>query len=255
MANAIKFTPKNGRVQVRLERVNSQVHIVVSDTGEGIDPLFLPYVFDRFQQGDSSSTRRRGGLGLGLAIVRHLVELHGGTVAAESEGASKGATFRVLLPLTITKHDAADVRLVHPPAAKDSPARDRPIRLDGLHVLIVDDDQPSRELFSEALGSAGAAVRSAASARQALDALQVFACDVLLSDIEMPGEDGYSLVQKAKAFDMARGGRMIAIAVTAYARAEDRVRALNAGFDWHVSKPVDPAELEMAIAALAARAS
>jgi len=246
VTNAVKFTPKHGRVQVRVERVNSHVEIVVSDTGAGISGEFLPHVFERFRQEDAGTTRSHGGLGLGLAIVRHLIELHGGTVAAESGGAGMGATFRVGLPLTIACQ--ADAKRVSP--ALDAPARPGALaRLNDVRILVVDDEAQASEMFAAILERAGASVVTAGSAKEALALLQAQSPHVLLSDIEMPSEDGYALVQKARALHGARG-RLLAIAVTAYARPEDRRRSLEAGFDWHVSKPVDPFELVSAIAAL-----
>jgi len=249
LTNAVKFTPKGGRVQVRVERVNSHVEIIVSDTGSGISPEFLPHVFERFRQEDAGTTRSHGGLGLGLAIVRHLTELHGGTVSAESGSAGAGATFRVRLPLTIARQDAVDAAPVSP--VRHAPAKPVSLaRLNDVRILVVDDEPQASEMFAAILERAGASVVTAASAPEALILLQAHSPHVLLSDIEMPCEDGYSLVQKARAFDPARNGRLLAVAVTAYARPEDRRRSLEAGFDWHITKPVDPFELVSAIASL-----
>ncbi|HXG67219.1 MAG TPA: PAS domain S-box protein [Blastocatellia bacterium] len=256
LSNAVKFTPKGGRVQVRLERVNSQAEITVSDTGEGIRPEFLPYVFDRFRQADSSYTRKYGGLGLGLAIVRHLVELHGGTVAAHSGGAGQGATFKVRLPLLIV-YDAERFRA---PAQESAPATsapgmppDCPATLEGLRVLVVEDEKDSRELVTAMLRECAAEVRAVATVEEALRAFGQWRPDVLVSDVEMPGEDGYSLIRKVRALAAEQGGQTPSLALTAHARTEDRLRALSAGFDAHVAKPVRLAELVAVIASLARR--
>ena len=251
LSNAIKFTPKDGRVQVILARRDSHVEVVVSDTGGGIDPEFLPHVFDRFRQGDSGTTRRHGGLGLGLAIVRHLVELHGGSVKVESPGVGAGTTFRVLIPLTIAAREGEPPPVRAPigelPAAR--PSR----RLDDLRVLIVDDEPQARELFSTIIENAGAEVRVAGSARDARAILPSWAPDVLLSDIEMPQEDGYVLMAQVAALDLPGHHRPIGVAVTAHSRPEDRLRALEVGFSWHLPKPVEPSELVAVIASLTGR--
>ncbi|MBD3887564.1 PAS domain S-box protein [Phormidium tenue FACHB-886] len=245
LSNAIKFTPKGGRVQIRLERINSHIEITISDTGQGISPEFLPYVFERLQQADSTTTRVHGGLGLGLAIVRHLVELHGGHVQAASAGIGKGATFIVNLPTTIFRPALIDIERVHP-AISDTPPRFDASRLDGLKVLIVDDETDARELLSMLLRQHGAIVTAVASAREAFAAItqNQFAQrpDLLVSDIGMPNEDGYLLIQQIRALSPEQGGRIPAIALTAYARTEDRIKALTAGFQSHVPKPVEPAE-------------
>jgi CheY-like chemotaxis protein len=247
LSNAIKFTPEGGSVRLSLSATDTQVEIAVSDTGSGITADFLPYVFERFRQGDGGSQRRYGGLGLGLAIVRHLVELHGGTVTAESPGPDQGATFRVSLPLgPLRLDDGAE----HAPAL-GSRLRPAGERLDGVRVLIVDDEADARELFASILEAAGAAVLSAPSAAGAREILASEEIDVLLSDIEMPDEDGYRLLRDATA--MPRGDRLIAVAVTAYARTADRRRALESGFRWHLAKPVEPAELVAVIASLVKR--
>ena len=254
LTNAVKFTPKRGRVQVRVECANAHVDVVVSDTGAGISEEFLPHVFERFRQEDAGTTRSHGGLGLGLAIVRHLAELHGGTVTAESRGAGAGATFTVRLPLTSDRHDEIDSAHVSP--VIDAPGNALTLaRLDDVRILVVDDEAQASEMFATILERAGATVVTAASAQEALILLQGHSPDVLLSDIEMPSEDGYSLVQKARALDRSRSGRLLAIAVTAYARPEDRRQSLQAGFDGHVTKPVDPFELVSAIATLVASQS
>ena len=248
LSNAIKFTPKGGRVQVRLECVSSHAELIVSDSGPGIAPEFLPFVFDRFRQGQTGTTRQHTGLGLGLAIVRHLVELHGGSVRTESGGLGTGATFRVLLPLTIARYDAADPGRIHP-TATDRIAFPAPRRLDAIRVLVVDDEPQARDLFSVILENAGADVRSAPSAEVALALIQAWPPAVLVSDIEMPNEDGYVLMRKVRGLGVTPS--IVAIAVTAHARPEDRVRALEAGFQWHLAKPIEPSELISVIASLA----
>jgi signal transduction histidine kinase/ActR/RegA family two-component response regulator len=240
LMNAVKFTPPGGQVHVRLERVDAHVRIVVSDTGEGIAAQVLPFVFDRFRQADSSSTRIHSGLGLGLALVKHLVDLHGGTVAAESAGVGQGATFVVTLPLRGVQG--------LPAASRPHERMTRPARLDGVRVLVVDDDPDAVELVSAILRAAGATVNACTSARDALALVDQWRPAVLVSDIEMPGEDGYSLIRKVRALEPARGGTIPAIAVSAYGRADDRVRSVAAGYTMHVPKPVDPEELTTLIA-------
>jgi PAS domain S-box-containing protein len=254
LSNAIKFTPRDGHVAVRLERVNSHIEIVVSDTGSGISPKFLPHVFDRFRQADQSTTREFGGLGLGLAIVRHLVELHGGTVRAESHGDNQGSTFTVMLPLlTVYQSEAEPVR-VHPKAMDAPPSLDCPERLDGLKVLIVDDEADTRELLSVVLKRCGAEVVTASSATEAHDLLERLQPNILVSDIGMPGEDGYELIRKVRALPPEKGGRIPAVALTAYARMEDRLRVLRSGYQMHIPKPVELSELVAIVANLAERA-
>jgi signal transduction histidine kinase/ActR/RegA family two-component response regulator len=252
LMNAVKFTPKGGRVQIHLQRVNSHVEIVVSDTGQGIVPDVLPFVFERFRQADSSSTRGHGGLGLGLALVRHLVELHGGSVAAHSPGEGQGATFIVRLPLTIADLTTGPMPRLHPTAATME-ALPQALRLDGLRVLVVDDDWDALELESSILRGAGAAVRTCLSAPEALAVLQEWRPDVLVSDIGMPGEDGFALIRNVRALGSDQGGNTPAVALTAYGRTQDRMLSLSAGFNMHVPKPVDPGELATIIASVAAR--
>ncbi|MBD2744981.1 response regulator [Coleofasciculus sp. FACHB-1120] len=252
LSNAIKFTPKDGRVQVRLERVNSHVEITVTDTGLGIRSDFVPYVFDRFRQADSSITRSYSGLGLGLAIVRHLVELHGGTVRAESQGEGQGAAFVVKLPLMPVRLETSQEEQIHPTVAGGVPF-DNPQSLDGLQVLVVDDEVDSRVFLTTVLEQCGASVRAVASAHSALEVIKLLKPDILLSDIGMPEEDGYTLIRKVRALSAEQGGRIPAVALTAYARAEDRMRAIAAGFQMHISKPVEPAELATVVASLAGR--
>jgi PAS domain S-box-containing protein len=253
LSNAIKFTPRGGRVQVRLERVNSHVEIAVSDTGAGIAPEFLPHVFDRFRQADGTTTRRQGGLGLGLSIVRHLVELHGGTVRADSPGEGRGSTFTVLLPVAPVYSSHTSEERVHPAARETLPAFECPERLDGLRVLLVDDEPDTREMLKAGLGRCGAELTVAASAAEALTEIRKRPPDVLVSDIGMPEEDGYELIRKVRALPAEQGGNVPAIALTAYARTEDRLQALRAGYQMHVTKPVELTELAAVVASLARR--
>ena len=249
LSNAIKFTPRGGRVEVSLERRQSDVELIVSDTGSGIDAHFLPHVFDRFRQADAGTTRQHGGLGLGLAIVRHLVELHGGSVTVESPGLGAGATFRVRIPLTMALHEPEIA--VQPSAAAEEDRRAG--RLEDLRVLVVDDEPQARELFSAIVENAGAEVRVAGSAGDAVAVLRSWTPEVILSDIEMAQEDGYVLMERILGLARAEGQRPIAIAVTAHSRPEDRVRALEAGFNWHLPKPIEPSELVAVIASLTGR--
>jgi PAS domain S-box-containing protein len=252
LSNAIKFTPRGGRVQIYSQRVNSHLEIVVSDSGQGISPDFLPHVFDRFRQADQKTSRQHGGMGLGLAIVRHLVEMHGGSVRASSEGEGKGATFTVMLPIApVYQVDASGSR-VHPGARDLLPANDITDRLDDLTILVVDDEADTRELLRQGLEYCGAKVRVAGSAAEALDELKVSLPDVVISDIGMPGSDGYDLIRQVRRLPAARGGKIAAIALTAYTRTEDRLQALRAGYDMHVPKPVELAEL-VAVAASVVR--
>jgi PAS domain S-box-containing protein len=253
LSNAIKFTPRGGRVTVRLERVNSHIEIGVSDSGTGISPEFLPYVFDRFRQADGRTTRQHGGLGLGLSIVRHLVELHGGTVRAESPGEGEGATFTVLLPVVAVYQTVGAVERVHPAARDTMPLYDCPDRLDELKVLVVDDEPDTRELLIAGLGMCGAKVTSVGSADEALEAIAAGVPDLLISDIGMPGQDGYELIRRVRELPVEAGGKLLAIALTAYARAEDRMQALRAGYHMHVPKPVELAELVAVAASLVQR--
>jgi signal transduction histidine kinase/CheY-like chemotaxis protein len=255
LSNAVKFTPKGGRVEVRLERVNSHVEFIVADTGVGISPEFLPHVFDRFRQLDSSSTRKHGGLGLGLSIVRHLVEIHGGTVRVKSGGDGQGTTFIVDLPLSVahlTPGPGEEAR-VHPRASDASgpPGDDPAPDLKGIRVLVVEDEESARETLRQILEHCGAEVHSVTSAAEALEELERRRPDVLLSDIGLPGEDGYSLIRRIRALPPERGGKIPAAALTAFARSEDRRRALVAGFQMHLAKPVDMAELTAVVARLA----
>jgi len=254
LSNAIKFTPKQGSVNVSLERINSHFEISVSDTGPGIEADLIPYVFDRFRQGDSSTTKKFGGLGLGLAIVRQLAELHGGTVEASNRGEG-GAIFTVKLPVMAARRPShlvtGEPEPVHPIAGGGLPLECAP-SLAGIKILAVDDDADSRSLLSAILGQCGAEVKTCESAAQALESLEAFHPDVIVSDIGMPGEDGYSLMQKVRSSDNSYR-RVPAVALTAFARAEDRMKALTAGFNMHVPKPVEPAELTTVIASLIKR--
>jgi signal transduction histidine kinase/ActR/RegA family two-component response regulator len=247
LMNAVKFTPKGGRVRLALEREDSQIRIVISDTGQGISPEILPHVFERFRQADSSSTRKHGGLGLGLALVKHLTELHGGTVAAESTGEGRGSTFIVTMPVA-----AGEVTNdLTPEAQQDRAAgNSKLVRLDGLHVLVTDDDREGAALAQAILTRAGATVRTCQSAADALHQLRHWRPDVLVSDIEMPGEDGYTLIRNVRALGADTGGATPAIALTAYGRPQDRVRSLAAGFNIYVPKPVDPEELTGIVAGI-----
>ncbi|MBV9468526.1 MAG: response regulator [Abitibacteriaceae bacterium] len=242
VANAIKFTPKEGRVQVRLERVNSHVEIIVTDTGAGIAPEVLPYIFERFRQADSTSTRQHGGLGLGLSIVRHLVELHGGTVEAESAGEAQGATFTVRLPLVALR--SVEVlpeqrqERKHPTGSQAVPFAS-PTELEGLHVLVVDDEADARTLVTRVLQRCGATVTAVDSAGAALQVLQEQRPHVLLSDVGMPGEDGYSLIKKVRALPAAQGGKTPAAALTAHARVEDRMRCCALAFRFICPSPLN----------------
>jgi signal transduction histidine kinase/CheY-like chemotaxis protein len=249
LSNAVKFTPRGGRVQVRLELVTSHSELTVSDTGEGISTEFLPFVFDRFSQADSTSSRKHGGLGLGLGIVRHLVELHGGTVQAFSPGLGGGSTFVVRLPLIIAHHHhqkgAPWAKAVNEAVAVRPELAD----LSGVAVLLAEDNDDARKLLLTILQRSGAKVEAVENAEAALRLLSRFQPDIIVSDIEMPGEDGYSLIAKVRAQE-SREKRIPAIALTAYTRSVDRVRALAAGFQMHMGKPVEPAELVAAVKSL-----
>ena len=241
--NAVKFTPKQGRVQVLLQRVDSHVEVSIIDTGEGISPDLLPYIFERFKQADASTTRHHGGLGLGLAIVKQLVELHGGSVRAESDGLGKGATFIVSFPL-LALHVPPDERESQNSLSK---LRDVPplptISLKSITVLVVDDEPDARHLLKRLLESAGAAVHLARSAEDGMAQLLAKPVDVLICDIGMPDEDGYSLMRRIRALDDSQKSEVAAVALTAYARLVDRTAAIRAGFQNHLPKPVEPAEL------------
>jgi PAS domain S-box-containing protein len=253
LTNAVKFTPKGGRVQVRLERIDSHVEFAVKDTGQGIDPEFLPHVFDRFRQADSSRTRRHRGLGLGLSIVRELVELHGGTVTAHSTGEGEGTTFKVKLPLLRTAK-LSDVDITDTLIGSKTLTDWQP-SLANLRVLVVDDEPDARELVAAVLIGRDAEVVSVESAGEALEEMERQQFDVLVSDIGMPLMDGYELIEKVRQLSAERGGRTPAAALTAYAGLEDRIRALWAGYQMHIPKPIEPAELTTVVANLAERYS
>jgi signal transduction histidine kinase/two-component SAPR family response regulator len=252
LSNSVKFTPNAGHIEVRLDQLEGRARIQVRDTGKGISSDFLPHVFERFRQADSSSTRAYGGLGLGLPIVRHLVELHGGTVTAESAGEGKGAVFTVHLP-------AVPPQLVEPPSLPGADAdgaavvASNALRLDGLTVLIVDDEADTRDSLALALQQLGASVTAVGCTADAVAAIDQAVPDVLLSDLGMPGEDGYELIRKVRARPRERGGRIPAAAITAYVWPEERARALQAGFDAQVDKPVEPDELATTVSQLARR--
>lgn len=254
--NAVKFTPAGGRIKVSAVRAGSSVEIAVADTGAGIEPEFLPYVFDRFRQADAATTRAHGGLGLGLAIVRQLVEMHGGTVSVASEGEGRGTTFTVTLPAARAESQPDDAPPQHSAATEVSPAYEAWTSgtLEGLRVLVVDDDDDSRELFARTLSECGAETLVAASSAEALAALTRERPDVLLADIAMPGEDGYELIEKVRALPPEGGGLTPAAALTAYARPEDRAKALRAGFQIHLPKPITSAELIRVVVSLVPRA-
>jgi PAS domain S-box-containing protein len=252
LSNAVKFTPRDGRVRVRLERVESHIEITVTDTGEGIRPEFLPFIFDRFRQADSSTTRVHGGLGLGLAIVRHLVELHGGTVEAESKGEGEGSTFRVRLPLMamrVTEFGRRNESAADKHGANSSTQN---ALLEGLRVLVVDDERDARELIRAVLEKHGARVFAAATTREALNTMEQHELDVLLSDIGMPDEDGYTLIRQIRSRPKEAGGQIPAAAVSAYVGEENRQLALDAGFHIHIAKPLDPIDLIATVQKLAA---
>jgi CheY-like chemotaxis protein len=253
LSNGIKFTPRGGKVQLRLSRVNSHVEIAVSDTGIGIAPDFLPYVFERFRQGDATFSREHGGLGLGLAIAKQLTELHGGTVTAASDGPGAGATFTVKLPLLVVHRPSAEPEpRVQPRSDRQAPMVEAVPRLDGLRVLAVDDEPDSLNLLRSALEAAGAVVSTAPSALAALDSIREQPPDVMVADIGMPGMDGLQLIRAVR--QMGEPFRSLpAAALTAYARSQDRITSLASGFQMHLVKPIDPVELVVAVSSLALR--
>jgi signal transduction histidine kinase/ActR/RegA family two-component response regulator len=253
LSNAIKFTPSGGRVEVRLARVDGSVEIRVSDTGQGINPLFLPFVFDRFRQADGSETRAHGGLGLGLAIVRHLVEQHGGSVRAESAGIGQGAAFSITLPLPAAAREDGHSGIISDLTKVRSNFATFNVlpTLEGVQVLVVDDDRDTLQVLAMLLTESKAKVKTATSAADAMAVLESYQPDVLVLDLAMPGEDGYSLIRKIREFDNRAVNQIPAVALTAHVRVEDRARALSAGFNLFVPKPVEPSELITAIANLA----
>ncbi len=251
LSNAIKFTPRHGCVEVVLQRINSNVEVIVSDTGRGISPEFLPHIFERFRQADSTSTRMAGGLGLGLAISRHFVEMHGGTIRVESPGEGKGAVFTVRLPMqqaqaeATNKSDFVDSASVRSPAEVNVPA------LDNVRVLAIDDEPDTLNMLATLLSRRGAQVQTVTSAQAALTIMQTWKPDVILADIAMPGEDGYSLISKVRRLSREEGGDIPAIALTAYARVDDRLHTIAAGYQTHLAKPADPSQLIATVASLA----
>ena len=251
VSNAVKFTPRGGQVQVRVERSNSRVNIVVSDTGLGIAPEFLPHIFERFRQADAGTTRKHGGLGLGLAITRHLVELHGGTIEATSDGVGKGSTFHVSLPVMIVHGTGTSAT---PPAPQDraNPVSSIP-NLRGVRILVVDDDGDALALLREILESTGAQVTTVDSAKAALQSVEMARPDVLIADLGMPDMDGFELISQLRRARNTNIRDVPAAALTAYARSEDRAKALRSGFQMHLAKPIDPGELMAAVASLAGR--
>ncbi len=252
LANAIKFTPDGGRVDVFIAPSNDHMEVRVVDTGQGISPDFLPHVFERFRQADGATTRRHTGLGLGLAIVRQLVELHRGTVHASSLGVGRGATFTVCLPISAGEARPGEAATLGERRAAESAASPMPRlpRLDDLRILVVDDNPDGRALTSLVLTQAGASVEAVSSVRSALQRLDVERPDALVSDISLPDEDGYGLIRQIRQHEAEHGGFLPAVALTGYARAQDRARSLAAGFQAHLPKPVDPVELTKAIAAI-----
>jgi CheY-like chemotaxis protein len=254
-SNAVKFTDRGGRVQVRLARVASHVEIVVSDTGIGIAPQFLPHVFERFRQADAGPGGERGGLGLGLSIARQLVEMHGGTIHASSEGLGHGATFRVRIPLMIVRETPADLSGVFPHAAAEAPHGIGVGELHGVRVLALDDEADALSLLAEALEAAGADVRTATSAGDAMAMLATAPADVVIADLGMPDVDGFMFIERLRGLPDAGVRAVPAAALTAHARSDDRLKALRAGFDIHLAKPIDPAELVTTVAALAKRSA
>jgi CheY-like chemotaxis protein/two-component sensor histidine kinase len=248
LTNAIKFTPSGGRVDAVLQRVNSELQLTVSDSGIGMAAAFLPHVFDRFRQADASTTRTHGGLGLGLSIVKQLVELHGGSVRAHSEGVGHGASFTVSMPLSALKAKLGDA---HPGTESLAPEVD--VSLDGMQVLVVDDERDTRELLSHLLTDHHVRVHTATSAHEAIGLLRRLKPDALISDIGMPEQDGYQFIREVRRLPPDQGGRTPAIAVTAFARSEDRTRAMLAGYQLHIAKPIEPHELLAALASLAGR--
>jgi CheY-like chemotaxis protein len=256
LTNAIKFTPRGGSVKVVLERVNSHLELNVTDTGEGIEPEFLSHVFERFRQADASTTRHHRGLGLGLSIVKQLVELHGGSVRVKSPGHGKGSTFTLTLPLAPTTDpldsEEADERR-HPRVAQGEPMIYQPPVLHGSTVVFVDDDPYALDLLARIRRDCFAFVINSSSAAESLEILQRSKHALLVSDIGMPDEDGYDLIRKVRALTTDPCGRIPAVALTAFARSEDRQRALLAGFQLHVAKPVEPSELLTVCASLVGR--
>jgi CheY-like chemotaxis protein/two-component sensor histidine kinase len=251
LSNAIKFTPKHGRITVVLSHEDNQVQLAVTDSGQGIAREFLPFVFDRFRQADSSTTRANGGLGLGLALVRHLIELHGGTISADSKGRDQGSTFVVTLPLGQNDHDSPGDRT---PGSKDlQPLGPSGGSLAGVKILVVEDHEDTSELLASIVHQQGAEVRRSSSVDEALEVLSRWRPDVILSDIGMPEWDGYQFIEKLRRLPADRGGAIPAAAITSYATEEDRRRALAMGYQLHVAKPVKPDDIIDAVSRLSGR--
>ncbi|MBP6824646.1 MAG: response regulator, partial [Acidobacteria bacterium] len=250
LSNAIKFTPAGGLIEVRLERLENKALLIVSDTGQGIDPEFLPHIFDRFRQADSSSKRQQGGLGLGLAIVKHIVELHGGAIYAYSRGDGQGSDFMITLPLAVQEAKVEEGSL-WPETLPETQTRSGNLR--GVKVLVVDDEHDTREVLSVMLARYGTEVRAAGSVREALEVLSEWKPDMLVSDIGMPDEDGYVMIRKLRALSAEEGGELPAVALTAFASPADREKALAAGFQRHLAKPVEPVELAKIVARVLGR--
>jgi CheY-like chemotaxis protein len=251
-SNAVKFSDKGGRVQVRLERVNSHIEVTVTDNGIGISPEFLPHLFERFSQADAGTARLHGGLGLGLAICRHLVELQGGRISAHSRGAGQGSTFRVELPVR-SVHTNVDEDIRRHPVTPRHSGKPQVPELNGVQILVVDDDQDSLALSREILEATGATVFTADSGQEALEKLRRNRANVLIADLGMPTMDGFALIAQVRGSADVAIREIPAAALTAFARSEDRVRAMQSGFEVHLSKPIDPAELMAAAASLARR--
>jgi PAS domain S-box-containing protein len=254
LRNAVKFTQSSGRVQVSLERVNSHLEIVVSDSGQGIEPDQLPHIFDRLRENEAAIARSYSGHGLGLAIVKNLVELHGGTVRAKSPGVGEGSTFIVALPLILLHLNGTNGERVHPATpSRASGAINEVQDLTNVDILVVDDEPDARDLLQRLLEGNGATVRTAGSAKEALDVFAASPPDLLISDIGMPMMDGYALIKRVREKSKAEGGEIPAVALTAFARSEDRMRAMIAGYNLHLAKPIEPTELIVAVASLAGR--
>ena len=251
LSNAVKFTPRKGRILITLRRIDSSIEILVQDSGQGIPHEFLPFVFERFRQADGAISRTHGGLGLGLAISRHLVELHGGNISVASDGAGRGSTFTVSLPRAALRESPVPSEALPISEKELTPLQFDGADLNGVHVLVVEDDDDSRDLLMAILGKCGARVSGVGSGEAALELFETDAPDVLVSDIGMPEMDGYALIRRIRALPIAASQRVPALALTAYARSEDRRRALAEGFQMHLAKPADPSEFAMAVASLA----
>jgi CheY-like chemotaxis protein len=255
LSNAIKFTPEKGQITIELESGESETKVIVSDTGKGISPEFLHFVFDRFRQADGSTTRTHGGLGLGLAIVRHIIELHGGTVEVRSEGEGQGTTFTVRLPVSETPLDDAEKTNGHEKGAEQFDSDELTLsahqnEIKGKRILLVDDEKDTLELVGDVLAQNGVEVRTHTSVADALETLKQWKPDVIISDIAMPEEDGFSFIKKLKTLSPEEGGTIPAIALTAYVGIKERTQVLSSGFQMYVPKPVEPSELLAALASL-----